>query len=729
MRYAKSIAAISLLLATIQAFACGPIIYSPAEYYLFHLVNLPDGPDGDYNKSSHENCLLWQQQTSDDIPLDDIYQVVYKYDLEMINTLKSGILPMEAKDNMMARWLHSYQGEQALDFLVLAKNCEWLRIETGSPWYYPSKNDPVRYSLNDVALVARQKTDDYEFGDRYALQAVRAMTSLQQYEEIIDFWNEIEKNFSDGLMRRMTLSYVAGAYYHLNNIEQAKNCYKLANDIDGLLECNLRYQPKMSRVEKMELLYEVYPDCPDFRRQIWEILGRVEPNRDWNDEWSWDWIRDDEKASVEQLGKLCDRVLNENTCTDKALWAYAATYIAHLKGDDRKADHYLKIAENCVKDSNLSDAIKVMRIYIDAQICKYDKAYEQRLFTQLRWLQQLIERDLDEKVIEDMDLYHLTECYSYYYWSDAMRCILLGTVCPKMIQQGNTTLALQLANMSSYSFLNTVNKVEIHFWSDKDIKRFGGNHITFNLYQYRRCGLLNDYDYCNHFAKMADTLSANALIAYTDAAFKPQTEFQKFLNAHSYIDRDYLNELIGTHCLREMHYAEAERYLSKVSSDYFTRTNVYKEGYLNRDPFCVNQRKWNHSVDAKLFFARKMNLLEQAIASTTDPNLKAMLMIDFGMGIRNSFDYCWALTQYRRGWVCYFGSDWEDVDLTQQAVKRADRLLAQAMNAFTDDEYAAQAQLVFCNFKTIAERYPETTAAEIVRGHCDRLVDYHAEKQ
>lgn len=47
---------------------------------------------------------------------------------------------------------------------------------------------------------------------------------------------------------------------------------------------------------------------------------------------------------------------------------------------------------------------------------------------------------------------------------------------------------------------------------------------------------------------------------------------------------------------------------------------------------------------------------------------------------------------------------------------------------YTDDEYAAQAQLRFSNFKTIEERYPETIAAQIVRGHCDKYIDYYAER-
>ena len=725
MRYARFIAAISFLLVSTRVFACAPIVYSPSEYYLFHLVDLPESSSEGYNPNSHENCFLWQQQTSSSIPLDDIYQVVYKYPLQTLNEMKSGTLPVETRSNKMAKWLTSRSGKEALDFLILAKNCEWLRNEFLSPWYYPSKRDPVRYSLNDVAEVARKKTGNYYYGDRYALQAVRAMTSLNQYNEIVSFWNETEKRIPEGLMRKMILPYIAGAYVHLNEIELAKSYYIQANDLNGLLECDLRYRPGLSKVEEMALLYENFPDCPEFRRKLWEILGRIEPDRDWNNDSHWRW--DDNRNEINELATLCDKVLEGDLPADKALWAYAATYIAHLQGDDKKADRYLKTAENTVKDQNLADAIKVMRIYIDAQISTYDKAYEQKLFAQLRWLQQKIKSDIDDEVVKGFHLYQLNFCFSHYYWNDAMRCILLGTVCPRMNAKGNTTLALQLANMASYSLLNEINKVELELWDSESIAKYG-ERLTLNLYQYRHSNFGNEYDYCCHFINMADTLTANVLMAYTEVALRPKTDFQRFLNTHSYVDSDYLNEMIGTHYLREMRYTDAERYLSKVSPDYFMRTNVYKEGYLNRDPFSLERKRWHHGTDAKLYFARAMNRLEQDIAATTDPNRKALLMIDFGIGLRNSFDYCWALTYYCRGWVRgTFWQDWENGAMAEQAMKCADKLIAMALNAFTDDEYAAQAQLLFCNFKTVKERYPETLAGEIVRGRCDKYKDYHAE--
>lgn len=726
MKYTKFIATISLLLASAYAFACGPFYYYPSEYYMFHHVGSPNSYEDGFNENSHENCLLWQQQSSSDIPLADIYQVVYKYDLELLTAIKSGTMPNEAKNNKMAQWLASQQGSEALDFLILAKNCEWLRRSTLSPWYYPSKQDPVKYSLNDVADVARHNVKGI-YSDRYALQAVRAMTSLRQYNEIIIFWNKVEHQLPDGLMRRMSLSYVAGAYVHIDDIESAKQLYKQANDTYGLLLCDTRYHILMNPVEEMEILYDNYPDSPEFRNMLWNILGNIDADSHWQDERINGWTC--KHIDYSKLPILCDRVINDNTNADKALWAYAASYIAHLKGNDKKADSYLKIAEKTVKDQPLADAIKVMRIYIDAQICTYDKAYEQKLFTQLTWLQGMIENNIDDNVINNTSyLYQLLISESYYYWNDALRCILLGTLCPKLVKQGNTTLALQLANMASYTLLNQVNRIDIHYWDDEDIKKYG-ECVSYDLTQYRLNCTFNDYDYSCNFAVMMDSLSANDLIAYTNIALNPKTEFQRFINSHSYIDSDYLNEKIGTHCLREMRYADAERYLSKVSSDYSKHTNVYKKGYLNHNPFSLGQTTWNHRDDAKLHFAKTMNRLEQNIASSTDPNQKANMMIEYSLGIRNSFGYCWALTQYRYGWLAEFQSVWQDDQLTKKAIKRSDNLFSQAFKTFTDNESAAKAQLLFCNYKTIIYSYPHTATADFVRGHCDIYLNYHAERK
>ena len=63
------------------SYACGPWYYDPGEYYMYRISDhyLTGQPYSlSFNYGSGENCRLWQQQTSKDISLDDIYQLVYK---------------------------------------------------------------------------------------------------------------------------------------------------------------------------------------------------------------------------------------------------------------------------------------------------------------------------------------------------------------------------------------------------------------------------------------------------------------------------------------------------------------------------------------------------------------------------------------------------------------------------------------------------------------------------
>jgi hypothetical protein len=53
-------------------------------------------------------------------------------------------------------------------------------------------------------------------------------------------------------------------------------------------------------------------------------------------------------------------------------------------------------------------------------------------------------------------------------------------------------------------------------------------------------------------------------------------------------------------------------------------------------------------------------------------------------------------------------------------------MIASASSMATDDEVAAEIQYQLCNFKTVAEKYPNTHKGELVRGKCDKLYDYHA---
>lgn len=727
MKSIKSIAIISLALFATKALACVFPSYEPSEYYLFHLTDKQEWVENTYNINERENCLLWQQQTLCCFSLEDIAEVVYRFKLETLSQLKEGKIPSEAKNNYFARWLVEMKNDEVLDYLILAKTCEWLRLEHQSPWYYPCKNDPVRCSLDEVVETALNHNDG-PLAERYALQAVRAMITLRHYDECIKYWEETASRFPEGLMHQMIEPYVAGAYYHIGRIDEAKLMFAQLGDVNGLLLCENKSGKPYSLVEGMELMYETLPDNPYYKQTIQHLLGNLEPDLNLNE--FADGYRTEEYNNIIQLEKLCERVLSEGRTTDPAMWAYTACYIAHLKGDDRKADHYLKIAEKTVNDETIEASVKVMRIYIDAKLCEYNKAYEQKLLNQLVWLQQQMEDhityDVQERAGELADLLRNT---SFYYWNDALRCILLGTVCPKMLETGNVTLALRLANMADYTLLNHTGFIYDEYW-DEELGMGVSDNLT--LEQYRANCSFNWYDYRNHFASMMDTLAANQLADYVKSVEKPRNAFEQFLDSHANVDMDYLNEVLGTHYLREMRYAEAKQTFAKVSYTFFRQTNIYKEGLLDYDPFSYRRVKWNYALDAKYQFACMMNQCEEEIAQTDNPNRKAVSMLKLATGIYNSSinGHSFALCYYQSGWVGS-ASDYHEYSRLEQCdpmCNRACELWQQAFQMATDDELAAQIQYELGNFYTVTSWYSQTRVAQYVRAHCDHYLDYHQER-
>ena len=60
---------------------------------------------------------------------------------------------------------------------------------------------------------------------------------------------------------------------------------------------------------------------------------------------------------------------------------------------------------------------------------------------------------------------------------------------------------------------------------------------------------------------------------------------------------------------------------------------------------------------------------------------------------------------------------------------QSEKLFQQAIRSCTDRETIASILYELGNMKTVAENYPETRSANIIKGECDKLVDYHLEKR
>lgn len=719
--WAVSLAA---LCAIQEARACWEPWYAPSEYYMYRVYE--SQPDTQPSVTgADENCVAWQRLTSPRIPVDDIYRAVYKMTLEEIESIYAH--PERSYDNRFIEWI-TKRDRAALDFLLLAKTNEYIRLKRNSRWYYPSMKTGTRMTLEEVAGKALS-VKDKRLRDRYLLQGMRALFSLGEYEACIDLWeSEAGRLPHDNLMRRLMQPYYQGAMVRMKRADKAIEYFAQIGDIESMLFCIGREGEPLSTVDALSLVCEYAPNSDYIAQTLQSYVRKLEVPIDTRYCDSAERSAE-RRADSDKLYALCMKMGRNPQTENPALWYYTAAFLSSLNGQTAEASRVLRLAERARSTDYIDESIAVFRIYLDARLLPYNQAYEKRLFRQLEWLDGRIVAQMNDSVRNETARgYKLMSCKSFYYWNDMMRRIVLAEICPRMIEAGKTTRALQLANMADNRLLGLVDR-QVLYSTETDSE---GNCLfkqsVVPMQQYRYSGEFNSYDYSNHFFEMIDSLGADAAIRYVRQVEKPASRFDRFLNARGYTGSDYLNDIAGTQCLRHMRYGEATEYLGAVNEAYKHHLNVESK----YDPFAIKQQRSEHPDDFKFAFAREMLSLEQSIKTTREPNRKARLMVRYAIGLRNSFDRCWSLTQYYRG-ESYWGQvcpkrDWEHDPYTRAARRKVESTINEAVALITDDETRADIEYELCNFSTVAHRYPNTEKGRLVRGRCDNLADYHADR-
>ena len=673
----------------------------------------------EYNYGAEEKCLLWQQQTSKDIPLSHIYTVVYGKNAtsEWIENLlyhkrSRWILNVNEEENRFCKWL--WKDEEATEFLLLAKQCEETRDRMASPWYYPSKKDPDKMSLSQIV----ERADEYDgkrFTDRYLLQIERALFSLHEYDECINRWNEISQKIPDNIIRRLTLRYVAGAYYNIGDVKTAIKLFGEAGDVESVLCC-----AETTGDGYLNAMYEYTPSSRDLRDAVERIVLSAEQEL-------WDGysseLEDGTKEKLEQVRSLAIRIASEGKVDDPDLWYYTAAFINHLIGRNSDATWLLAKAESSKGSEFIKESVRVLKIYLNA-LGPYNSSYESQMLAGVKWLENKIVEHLDEgrSATVSYGMYYTGINQSYFYWNDMLRKIVHSGIVPRLLKSNKDALAIAYSNMADNLIYNLVGEVDAS-WSSSQ---------RMTVQEYREAGAFNSLDYSNMTFGLLDSIRVESIIRYVDNLKRPESDTYRYLNSKGYTNEDYFSDIIGTRLIREMRYSEAEEWLAMVSPSFQSQLNTFREGYLSFDPFSHDLRRMKERADLKYSFAREMASLEKAIADTRNPDRKALLMTRFATGVKNSVGNCWALSFYGLSSGDY-DEDYNKNSLFLRAQRkgfdRAEKMYATALSICRDKEAAAQINLSLGNAKTVAKKYKTTQAAEYVRGHCDTYVDYHLEKR
>lgn len=758
-----------ILLGEDRAGACGPYFPDDPNYILMFRSCSPElerqWQEGcrfqDYEKE--QNCLLWQNITSSYLPLDDIEKVVYDAKLTDLNDLSTG----KFADNKFAKWLSDSAHSDDLEYIRTAKEIEEIREYMNNPWYYAYDGDDEHTRLAELKRICH----DYKgkrHASRYALQLIRLNFAVGDYKSCIALWENRASMMPQNIVTDMIASYVGGAYSRCGDRDKAIELFTRSQDIGSLIslkawdgvEAASNYTD--DRVKELEYIFNRFPNSPLLSVKLQEYVRNRESfvynYEDWKDRgfhdpvlvktyWDGDsLIADAEPIFYDELKRFAQSAIISNHCHQKGMWNYALSYLYFLDGDLNKGISYLNRAEHSESTPFMKESIMALRILMNAKQASNRSGYLSRLHRDLKWLD---ERMVNEANLNPEDNWQYKNKLNWRvcYWQDVARKVLLGVVCPKMRQAGNQTLALQLANYASNRIYQLAPMYEAYHYGYDDPKDKESYTVILPFDEYRKLWSgLNYFDYTNQFFEFICDSNADDAAKYAQRIANPRSELDKFLKERSYVDADYIYDIVGTLYLREMNYEKASEWLAKVSADYQSRTNIAKEGYFKLDPFkyqCDEKHFISDSNDFKLKFAQEMARLDKMINSDVEPNRKAEAKIRYAIGLRNSFGKCWYLTTYGynmgyttdedwRNWRWHTSSDREgfkDNSYAQQAYQKVDALMDEAIAEFTDSEKAAQAQLEMMNYATLIKKYPQSKAAAYIRSRCDNYYDYAIQKR
>ena len=770
------------LLASLRAAACGPgPLVAPDDFDLYRILpyyaELQEPDDG----RREVNCLAWQRAVGGKVPLEAIRQALYDLSLRDWLRVQQG----DALGNAFCLRLLNTRDTAALQLLVWSKYYEQWSEQMRSPWYYGCGMDQADgIAVDTIAAVAATYRGRYE--DRYVLLAMKCLYRSGRNEECDALWLKRRGALRGSHLHDQAEGYRAACLNRMGRRKEAAEIYSRLGDAASL------FLLLDDRVEVFERVLKHQPNSPFFPVALQRVLFVAE-NFVSNEQLT---LYALDSLQLRRLAMLARSAGNDPRVENKAMWRYVAACLLDHLGDRRQA---LALVEHLgAKDDYLNTSIRTLRIYLHSRLDPIGNAYEQRLLAELKWLDTRMQQEW--AAADDETRFRLSHIdgfgYNYnvfrtLYANDALRRIVLsqGGLYDRFHRAGRTMRALQLANMADNRFLQiTANPIvalcrggeseqKLYCTDLEEAPTYNAFYSWFPVYltdttglsnsfflriehynplrdfegeDNRRGNYFNAHDFSNILFIRVDRLKADTLAAYWRRVEKPRDAMDRWLNVRGYTDADYWCDIIGTHCLREMRFAEAYDWLRQVGDSYGDRLNTTP--WMQYDPLeydAVAIRPADRR-GYKLRFAMAMGHQETYMKEKTDPNDRADAMLQLSIGLRNAFGYrAWPLVAY--GYSGFYiweeerpyyydplhdGSYYSPYMLADDAAapcadaaeKRAADLRRQAFATYNDPERKALALRRVCEFTYLMHHYADTPTGQDIARHCDRWKDYLVKK-
>lgn len=782
-RLKLSIIIVSLLIVSRAAVACGPWYTSVRDVDIYRI--LPYGMEGrDALRAGHfaaDNCRLWARQ----VGIKDtaaVREAVYGGNLAQwehvyrmltggdtasmgVNVNANGFM----KNRFVCR-LISRRDTDAVRLLYWSKLYESLRNAQRSPWYYNSRlNNSERDGLEQMAA-AVQAYRPHRYAERYAFLRLKLEWCRDNDEATLALWQTLRPTLKGTIFHNEAERYVAGCLMNTGHRDEAVRIYVREGDMSSLIQVTHDSLPRL-----MELLLETAPNSDLMPTELQRMLFILE-----NSEYDlYNKLCSDGYFDVERMLDISQRAMKNPKVKNRAMWGYMAVCLLDYSGRTQEALRMLDEADKAGgADAFLLRSMRAMRFYLRSKTETIDNDFEHYAVGELKWMDRELKREWKRLPKEERyALSHVSSSDSYSfrrscYMYDAMRRILLeddNGLCARMLKAGRDVRALQMANMAENRLFILGNNPTVKAQRKQaDTAHYswesGPEHEGFSSYGtaswidywvkdpegYTKMNW-NTHDYSNQAFLLADKMSAADLERYYQRVEHPRDAVDRWLNARGYTSADYWHDIIGTHHLRESNYRAAVEQLRHVSLRYQRRLNF--RCWL--DPFAIDRTTPSHDSTAyKFHFAERMAALEDTMSSARSADSRANAMIEYAIGLQNSFDMCWWLTSYGRSGEAedfysshlklynpdgppmdYFDIEYGEYDAVSSmhctiapykrvATTRAAKLLADAFAMMSSDDVRAKACLRIGHLSTVLGRYRHTPTGEQCALQCDGRAYY-----
>lgn len=569
-------------------------------------------------------------------------------------------IPDSIKNNGMTAWFMKSKDLEALGYLMYAKQVEPNVLGNWSAWepIQRDKDKMARLQKNGLQLHNVAKSDFIKL--RYGYQVVRLAHYAGRYEEAITNYDQLIKpNPTKSILQDLSLSLKAGALSHTGQKNDAAYIFSQLFSKNEVMRISnymsfdwsvKRFDDKnrqqvlsackndeeranvlglfalgsdRNELPALKLINKLAPASPILEILTIRELNKLEQNyftpdndskkkeplkirqyyseNDNNKELnSW-------KALVPAFAVFAQDMSKQKSTSNKGLYAVAAAHALLINKDYAGARKQLDEAKKLNLSTQLQDqwAMTNLLLAINSQPT-IDKKFEEQIFPSLQWLDKKAETSND---------------YALFY--------------RRIFSEILATRYQQLNNADQIKYLLCIGTAE---WiQKKDVKEGWGWYMSSTSI------LRNDLS-SDQIQQLLTLLNSSNL-----------NPMEKFMVSHNTFGKDDVNDVTGTALLRELKFAEAEKWFAKIPASYYSQEPYTT--YLAANPFAdlIEDTHAPTPQDTKkytkLTFTQRMIQLENDLARASDPEKKAKLHYELAKGLYHMSYYgnSWILTQYSWG--------------------------------------------------------------------------------